>query len=233
MEPFINPILIGISIFFLLVFGGFAIASIREREPRATSISIIFALFGGGFFLLATQFSSPLKSIILLMLGIGTVVFLILFFLPIGKVEAGKDTPSIRFDERDIMFARKRLKPGSSEYQAYYEMRPENKRPDDQTRAKPGLLSLNSKLANPYHFASAVGSFHLTGALREAVDGPTSDTQRMLPADEMTQYIKGLAMYFGALDVGITKLKPHHVYSHIGRCQPYARWRHGVCQAIC
>jgi reductive dehalogenase len=174
-------------------------------------------MIGGGFFFLATRFSSPAKAIVLLAVGISLIVFLILFLLPIGKVEVGKDTPSIRFDERDIMFARKRLIPGSPEYQAYYQMRPENQQPDDQTRSKPGLLSLKAKFANPFNFASAQGSFHLTGALREAVDGPVSDTQKNLPMDEMTAYIKGLALYFGALDVGVTKLKPYHVYSHIGR----------------
>jgi reductive dehalogenase len=29
--------------------------------------------------------------------------------------------------------------------------------------------------------------------------------------------VKSLARYFGALDVGVTRLKPEHIYSHIGR----------------
>jgi ferredoxin len=33
----------------------------------------------------------------------------------------------------------------------------------------------------------------------------------------MTSYLKNLARYYGALDVGITELKPYHVYTHIGR----------------
>ena len=217
MEAFITPILIGTGLFLFLAFGGFAIVSLREREPRAALLSIFFAVAGGGFFFLATKFPLPVRTIVLVALGISTTAFLVLFFLPIGKVEVGKGTPSLRFDERDIMFARKRLTPGSPEYNAYYKMRPENQKSDDLTRKKPGLMSLKSKFANPFHFASASGSFHLTGALREAVDGSVSEAQKVLPVDEMTEYIKGLALYFGALDVGITELQPYHVYSHIGR----------------
>jgi reductive dehalogenase len=33
----------------------------------------------------------------------------------------------------------------------------------------------------------------------------------------MTAYLKGLARYYGALDVGVTALQPYHVYSHVGR----------------
>lgn len=217
MEVFINPILIGIGLFLFLAFGGFALVSIREREPHPSILSLFFAVAGGGFFFLATKFPSPVKTVLLVVAGIIIFVLLVLSFLPIGKVEVGEDIPSLRFDERDIMFARKRLTAGSPEYQAYYEMRPENQKSDDMTRAKPGLLSLKAKFANPFHFASAKGSFHLTGALREAVDGPVSEIQKALPVDEMTEYIKRLALYFGALDVGITELHPYHVYSHIGR----------------
>jgi hypothetical protein len=45
-----------------------------------------------------------------------------------------------RFDERDIQFSRVRLKPGTPEHAAYYAMRPENRRIDDEIRALPGLL---------------------------------------------------------------------------------------------
>jgi len=217
MERLSSNILITIGLITLLAFGGFAISSTREKEKRAASLSAALALLGGGFFLLATQFSLSAKLAILIVTGLGISAFLVLSLLPIGRVELGDDIPAKRFDERDVMFARARLKPGSPEYKAYYEMRPENEKPDSQTRAKPGLLSLETKHANPFLYASTVGSFDLTHALREAVDGPVSQTLHTLTAHEMTKYIKNLALFFGALDVGITELKPYHVYSHIGR----------------
>jgi len=115
------------------------------------------------------------------------------------------------------MFARARLVPGSTNYEAYYEMRPENQKVDHNTRAKPGLLSPESKLANKYLFAAPVASFTLTGVMGEMVEGKPADRKLDLPIEKMTGYVKGMATYFGALDVGVTGLHPYHVYSHIGR----------------
>jgi ferredoxin len=217
VETLLDPILTGVGVLFFLALGGFALSSLRERERRAATLSVIFTLAGGLFFLWATRFPASVKFILLVFIGGSFAVFLILFTLPIGVVEIGQDTPTTRVDERDIMFARNRLVPGSPEYRAYYAMRPESEKPDAQTRAKPGLLSPDAKLYDPFHFASAVGSFHLTEALREAVTGPVGEEGRSLPPGEMTAYLKGLARFFGALDVSITELKPYHVYSNIGR----------------
>jgi reductive dehalogenase len=115
------------------------------------------------------------------------------------------------------MFARARLVPGSPNYESYYQMRPENLKVDKNTRAKPGLLSPDAKLANEYLFASPEASFTLTEVMGEMVDGKPADRKLTLSIDKMTGYVKGLAYFYGALDVGITALHPYHVYSHIGR----------------
>jgi ferredoxin len=142
---------------------------------------------------------------------------MVLFLLPVGRVERGEDVPQGRSDERDIMFARARLVPGSPDYETYYAMRPENQASDDKTRALPGLLSNDARQAVPLAFASAEASFSLTEALREEVDGPLAPARSEYPAGQMTAYIKGLARYYGAYTVGIAELRPYHVYSHIGR----------------
>jgi reductive dehalogenase len=115
------------------------------------------------------------------------------------------------------MFARARLVTGSKEFESFYTMYPEHLQEDNLTRSKPGLLSPDSRFANPFLFASPHGSFYLTGALREAVDGPVSEERQQVSIEKVTDYIKSLTIYFGGLDVGITNLKPYHVYSHIGR----------------
>ena len=38
-----------------------------------------------------------------------------------------------------------------------------------------------------------------------------------LSAEEATAVVKRLALYYGAVDVGVTQLRPYHVYSHVGR----------------
>jgi ferredoxin len=214
--------IIRIGLFFTgsVLFVGFAVFAIIshfEGEKRARRVSLFVALLGAGFFFLAAAFPFTLRLAIFGFEVACTAIFLLLFFLPVGKVQMRQDEPKNRVDERDIMFARARLEPDSPEYQAYYEMRPENKDIDERTRAKPGLLSPESRLANPFLFASPEGSFGLTEALHEAVDGPVSTDRQALPPEKMTAYLKGLAHYFGALDVGITELKPYHVYTHIGR----------------
>jgi len=130
-----------------------------------------------------------------------------------------RDIPRSRYDERDIAFSRIRLSPGTAEYDTYYALRPENKRRDDEVRALPGLLSPAAPMADPALFAAADGAFFLTGALRDAVDGPVA--QRFSPPSsdpgKMSALLKSLAFTFGAKTAGIAELRPHHVYSHIGR----------------
>ena len=95
--------------------------------------------------------------------------------------------PAHRVDERVIMFARARLEPGSEEFERYYREHPEHLASDNRLRRLPGLLSPRAKLAEPV-------------APRAATD---ELERRVLEA--------------GARDVGATRLRAYHVYSHVGR----------------
>lgn len=205
------------GLLMLMSLCAFAWQSLREKQFRAVGVSML--LGGGGLLLASAAFWLPrfwlLRGAVLLVAGMG--IGLVLFFLPIGSVEKKNDVPNIRVDERDIMFARYRLREGMPEYAAYYDMRPENKKVDDRIRDKPGLLSLNAKYAHPLHFRAADASFSIPAALREHVDGPVADDRVELTADQISDYIKGLTVYYGAKTVGITELQPYHIYTHIGR----------------
>lgn len=201
----------------LLGFGSFALISYRERERRATLAALALALAGSLFFLLATILPVPIQTgitIALLVVAIGTIVA---WFLPIGSRVAKGGRPTRRVDERDIMFARARLEPGSRQFDTYYAMRPEHRESDDRTRSLPGLLSLNAPAAEPVAFSSADASFSITEALREEVDGPVAPERNEQQASEMAAIVKELTLRHGACDVGITELHPYHVYSHVGR----------------
>jgi ferredoxin len=202
----------------MLGFAGFAVISMREDERRAAALASLFSLVGS-MPLFVIAFSVPL-AIKLVVLGIAAAAVaagVMLFLWPMGDVQRLNDTPVERFDERDIMFARIRLKPNSREYASYYERRPENKVPDDQLRKLPGLMSLQAQKANLWAFTSAAASFSLTGAVREEVTGNVARVIRKRPPGAMSEYIKDLARYYGAHSVGITDLRPYHVYSHVGR----------------
>ena len=218
MNHISDIILAVFGLLWALVFGGFSWISYGEREKRAARVAFLLAGGGIAFFFLAAILPGPVSIVVLgsvLFLGLIT---LILFVLPIGRIETKNDIPTQRFDERRIMFARARLQPGSPEYESYYETHPDDLVSDTRFRALPGLLSPDAKFANPFHFAATDGSFGLTEALREAVDGSQNTPQKTsLSVKQMTRYIKGLTQYFGALDTGITELRPYQVYSHTGR----------------
>jgi reductive dehalogenase len=208
---------ITLSLIALLGLAAFGLSSVRESERRAAGVA-----FGAGALtslplFLASFLPLSVKLVIVGMIVAGGIVGVILFLLPIGRVERGNDVPQQRFDERDIMFARARLIPDSPEFVDYYAMRPENRAGDDKIRSLPGLLSPGASKANPLAFASAQASFSLTEVLREEVDGPVAPVRSKLTPAHMTSHVKGLAGYYGAYTVGITELQPYHIYSHIGR----------------
>jgi len=208
-------ILLGLAV--LAGFAAFGLVSVRERERRAAVIAFLLAVVSAVPFFIGAALPGQTRLGILAALAGAVVVGLVLWFLPIGVVQIGNGRPSRRIDERDIMFARARLKPGSREFETYYAMRPENREPDDQTRELPGLLSPEAAKADPVAFATAKASFQMTHALRDAVDGPVSRRGSDRPAAEMTEIVKRLALHLGARDVGITELRPYHVYTHVGR----------------
>jgi ferredoxin len=206
-----------ISILLFISFGGFGILSILEHEKRAAVMSFSLAILLSALLFLLTALPQPLQRTVLIGMAVLVTPLLISIILPIGQVEVGNEIPKIRFDERDVVFSRYYLRPGTDDYQAYYRMRPENESIDEQMRNRPGLYSPEARIVHPTLLASPKASFYLADSLYPAVDGPVSDERVNLPPAEMTAYIKKLARFYGAVDVGITELKPYHVYSHNGR----------------
>lgn len=217
MDQIVTAFLLFVGIVNGFGLGMFALISQREGERRAARIAFGLALTGGGVFIGLAVAPDPFPRIAFWATIAMIVVLGIIFLLPAGKRPAAEQIPKTRFDERQIMFARHRLQPGSTEYRAYYQQHPEHEVLDNHFRSLPGLLSLDARLANPFQFTPVIGSFFLTESLHEAVDGPVAKIRQSLPAGKMTLFLKNLACYFGASQVGVTALRPYHVYSHIGR----------------
>ena len=195
----------------------FVVTSLHEGERSASRKGFWLTLVVSAFLATSLTFPPQGKSLVLgILLGSG-LILVFLFFLPVGKVSHDISDPEHQVDEREIMFARARLIPGTDKYQKYYQEHPHHKGPDDSSRDKPGLLSPEASLTDPLQTAAADASFFLTEALHEAVDGPVAESKIKTSPEEFTQTIKYLAAHYGALDTGITALKPGHIYSHIGR----------------
>jgi ferredoxin len=214
-----TAILITLGAINLLGFGAFGVTSLREGERRAAGVAFgLSALLALPFFLV-TLLETPFRWALLGIAGVVLLTGAILLLLPIGRVERENEEPKTRIDERDIMFARARLEAGTPNYEAYYSAHPEKRVGDDKSRALPGILSPESIEADHLVFGATKATFEYIRTLHEAVDGPVALKQQVLQAERGTSYIKGLARHWGARDVGVTELKPYHVYSHIGRGQ--------------
>ena len=217
MSTLASLVLLFAAAALLLAFGAFALASTREKERRATRVALGAALLSAALLILVGLAPTPVREIAGVVLVATAITLCALFLWPMGPAERGQDVPSTRFDERDIMFARARLEPGSPEYAAYYAAHPENQKGDDRIRSLPGLGSPTALKAEPFAFAAMAASFSLTEALHDDVDGPVAPERFEVPPARVTTYLKDVARYWGAHRVGVAELQPYHVYSHIGR----------------
>jgi ferredoxin len=206
-----------VGLLALIGFSAFGVISVREGERRAARVAFSLAVMLSIPPIIAALLPPPVPlasaAAVLLALSAGVIAW----FTPITERPPLGARPSQRIDERDIMFARGRLVPGSPEYELYYAMRPEKKNGDDNTRALPGLLSEDAQLAEPLAFAAAKASFDLTEAVREHVDGEIASQRVERSPRAWTEAVKELALSFGAVDVGVTELRPYHIYTHVGR----------------
>ncbi len=209
--------IISITVVVLIPFAALAIISFQEGEKKAALRAALLTIVGACA-LLSGLLLPENTRIILIGIYLGILILAsIAFFLPVGKVSLDVQSPANPIDEREIIFARARLIPGSQAYLSYYQAHPDHQPVDDKSRSQPGLFSPRAKYTDPLHSAAAVGSFSLTDALREGVDGDISAAKIELSTENATAAVKSLARFYGALDCGITRLKPTHIYSHIGR----------------
>lgn len=120
-------------------------------------------------------------------------------------------------DERDTMFSRMSLFPGSRNYVDYYSRNPGKKDTDDHLRSLPRLGANESPTFD--HMGSPVTDslFRFLSDLRPLAEGcPSSSIHESDPA-RLTRWAKGLALYLGADDAGAAAMKPEFWYTHRGR----------------
>ncbi len=210
-----------IYIFFGIVTGLFflyySVTSFIEQKPRAGIISLVmFVITGGIWFGVDYLFDMTVLQYVLPPAII--IIFVILFFVPMGKSRDIKVSPSNdRVDERDTMFAREDYLSGTEMHHAYYAMRPENKDIDEKMRKLPRLCAPGAKYYDPVRSAYIKAIFHEIRMMTTNVDGSINAEKTHCPSDEMTRQIKTLTRHLGAIEVGIAPLNQRYVYSHVGR----------------
>ena len=207
--------------FLLVSFLISAIVFYKENEVRAAGISLMAAVLGGVLiFLVSFSHNDILNFLLLSFIILSATVLLIPFKTKYGV------KPGIAlklFDERDVMFSRMELEKGSQRFEDYYKAHPEKKSLDDKFRTKAGLLSKKTTEYHPLKFASADANFMAVNAFKVAISEGQLPQSEKIEAQEISQYIKKWLKQIGAISVGITELKAHHLYSHKGRGDDYGR----------
>jgi len=228
----------GILMVALSLWAGWMSAG--EGEPRAARRMIVLGLALALPFLGGALLPHPWGTWVSLGLiaAAGVLAVVLLAPLPGGQLpDLGQPVHGV--DERDIMFARAVLEPGSERFEAYYRSRPENRAPDDAFRKEPGLLSPDAAHHHPLAFPAADAAFWTIERLRPSVEGheatgATSGMKLGGEADEgaedapagrdpegTSRFLKAWLGKMGAHSVGITKVRDHHLYTHVGRGTDY------------
>ncbi|MDY0104467.1 MAG: 4Fe-4S dicluster domain-containing protein [Lentimicrobium sp.] len=192
-----------------------------EKEKRAFGRSLLLMLLLPLPFLLAFYLEIHFIDILLCVLVItGLLAFLIPLKTPSEITDA---EPIIQHDERDTMFSRNELVPGSERYNNYYKKNPEKESLDMNFRKKPGLLSANSLYYNKKAFEAADASFAAVNLLHSRVDGPPAMEKQACNPKDATKNLLKKTKQLGALDVGFVSIKPYHFYNTKGRGEDYGK----------
>lgn len=231
MDPFLTITLLSADLFIIAVTLLGVIDSIKEHETRPAILML--AGFIGHVGLIPVILYMPLlEKLVLGYFGVIGIVILV-FLIPArqnkeallgskgyikGKTE--------RVDERDIVFARNKLKPGTTHYDEYYKTHPETKEIDDEIRIQrskrqlgkiDGGHSANTSMIHANHFISPV-----LGRVAKGIPEADAPKKEMKP-EKATEVLKGLALHLGACSVGACEVNPEVVYSHHGEVH-YDNW---------
>jgi ferredoxin len=159
-----------------------------------------------------------------------------LFLVPFRGQRITLGTPAPGLDERDIMFSRAALEPGTERFREYYSAHPEFRTKDDLFRMEAGLMSPQATMYHPWGFAAADAAFWTIEMLRPFVEGSggggvggagISDEKAPAPSPQsydpeaMSRFLKAWTLKLGAHSVGITELRDYHKYTHVGRGPGY------------
>jgi reductive dehalogenase len=220
----IDGILICIGLLIPAAMLTFVIVSVRERERRAAGVAAFLAFslplpylaLGLGSFAAQPYFAAGLLVL--------TAAAALVLGIPMrSSRNPGDAMPAGRMDERDIMFSRRLLKPGTERFEEYYRDNPDNRAPDDHFRSKAGLLSKTASNYEPWTFAAAHANFSTVASLKPLVARDCEEEQIEFDPAEITGFIKSWASHLGAVSVGVTELRDYHYYSVVGRGDDYGK----------
>ena len=239
MTSILFSIAVAASIMMAIIGLSYLISCLWEKESRAALYAGLQFLLMLGlatllFYLEATGRFGAATGRAVLILGLFlSCGILVLLSLKIGsnpKALQGTRAMMVgsvkRWDERDIVFARNRtIRPGTEQYQTYYELRPEYEQFDaarrerggplgkpgtiDKPKDRPNVAATMASLSIPLHLATPE-KFNPSAH-------PEFNEQRVeISLESASARIKGYALSIGADLVGITEINPRWIYANRG-----------------
>lgn len=205
---------LALILFFFLFF----ISSLKDNEKRAAWLSAARCL---GLIIIDVVLISGLPSVrteIMSALFVASCLFLAWMLIspkPRTAIEIRGEQRKI--DERDVIFARFDLVPGSKNYTEYYQRKPEFKPVDDEIRKLPDILSSSHFKKDPVLFSLAEAEFNFLEQLVTLVDGKQKSVSSGLSPEQNTITVKKILSYLGAAVSGVCDADQAYVYSHVGR----------------
>ncbi len=208
-------LLIVSSGFFLLL----SISSIFEKEKRASLVSFLAAmtmtlLWGVLIILHPTPLSRIINIAILSLTFIILMISMIRYFPEKSKQDIKK---IMQFDERDHMFSRMNMQRSPDNSGKYYKSKPDSKAVDKKISNDPNLGEPGSKFYNKYYSPIVDSAFVLLDRTSKIRSGKINNNKNDHDPVEIAKAIRWMASYYGGIDIGITEVKKHHLYSHHGR----------------
>lgn len=212
----INFVLLILSSGFFLLL---SIFSIFEKEKRAALISFIFALImvpmWGGLIIFN---STPVIHILnLIILGFAFIIFVISLIKYFPKKSIQEIKKITRFDERDHMFSRMGMQKSPDNSGKYYKLHPDREAIDRKIDKDPNLGETGAKFYDKYYSPIVNSAFELLERTSAIRSGKINSNKNDHDPLEISKAIRWMANYYGAIDIGMTELREHHLYSHHGR----------------
>lgn len=197
----------------------FLFASIREKEYRAALLGLSFLACNSALWLLFILFNhSRLIAMLNLTIVIGIAVISFISIIKFFPKMTERDISTIqKYDERDIMFARNILQYYPDLAEKYYSTHPGKLEKDEKIHNKPELGEEGHLFYDSYQSPIFEVAFKYLHRTRGVSMGEVTQKKKKPDPEKFTRMIKEIAHYYGAVDVGITNLKPYHIYSHEGR----------------
>ncbi len=236
--------ILSFSLVFIVISLGaalcFTFESYKEHETRALNLGLLISsilLVVGTAVFLYPALRMPFAIIACLFIFIG-IAFCVSPKTParssFGAMGHAKGTVT-KFDQRDTVFCRNALKPGTENYEFYYKRHPDREEQDTSRRKIGGPLGVIGSIDNQYKanvelikvdgklagaLAPYASGFQMSESAKSHLSSQTqksSDNRHEVDPEKASEILKGFAKRLGACLVGMCEVNEDWAYSHNGK----------------